>query len=97
VKPSFDPLFASQMPESVCPGCGKPLDAATQASNMPIRPKEGDISLCVRCGDVARYDAELRLRACSDLELAGLVKAGRFAQADLEHLRRLQAAIRRRN
>jgi hypothetical protein len=47
-----------------CPKCGKLIDGATGLSDQeysePPQPKPGDLSVCLHCGALLRYDEKLR-------------------------------------
>lgn len=40
-----------------CPNCGYEYDSVIGVST-PYSPKEGDISICVRCGEVTQFTYE---------------------------------------
>lgn len=63
---------------SACPGCGKVLDASTHVGGTRGgggTPSEGDVSLCLYCGQPNRYRADLSIEPISSRELVGLFKA----------------------
>lgn len=48
---------------SKCPACGYAnLDCATGAFEEDLTPKPGDLSLCIRCGDMLVFTDKLGLR-----------------------------------
>ena len=47
----------TRLPASPCENCGRELDAATGDG----QPSPGDISICIGCGTVRQFDAEMRL------------------------------------
>ena len=49
-----------QLPEVKCVVCGHPLDAATCLEG-DHRPAVGDVSMCVECGEVYEFDAQMKL------------------------------------
>lgn len=53
--------------DNICFKCHNQLDAATQLQDHS--PEEGDLNICAYCGNVAKYDADLRLVQVSDIEL----------------------------
>jgi hypothetical protein len=58
---------------SQCPHCGKRLDAlSTLDGPVPDHPTEGDLMVCIGCGEALRFDAKLLLRKITAAELADL-------------------------
>lgn len=57
-------MISTQTPSVPCLSCGKLLDAAM--ADHP--PKEGDISFCVNCGGVSKFDSNLNLKSLSQEE-----------------------------
>jgi hypothetical protein len=55
-----------RMPASLCPGCGKKLDACT-AIGEPQPPKRGDITVCFGCGMLLEFGEGLVLQQLKDL------------------------------
>lgn len=72
-----------------CPWCGFLLDMhSLVATDEPdASPEPGDFSLCTRCGQVAAYDGDLRLRR--------LTLAENMEAAKDDRVRQVAAAIRR--
>jgi hypothetical protein len=65
------------LPPANCPTCDYHMDAATPAGDdEDVRPKSGDFSLCLNCGEALRFDEALRLVAVKPGELADLDDAG---------------------
>lgn len=79
---------ATRLPTSACPTCGYEMDSASSVGRKAT-PKPGDFSLCMRCGAVLRFDAELRLEPATSDELTELDEEGRTT------LLRAQAVIRK--
>lgn len=71
------------MPPSVCPVCGRRADAATSLRG-DFEPASGDLSLCISCGAVLKFDAELQLQRVDPNEVAALPPAIR---AELDRTR----------
>jgi hypothetical protein len=63
------------LPVSNCSGCGTKLDAATAVDAVP---KHGDFSVCIECGTLHRFDAELRLIAATEEETELLGPKGKM-------------------
>ncbi len=52
-----------------CPRCGHIFDAHSNLEDKELRPKEGDISICIKCGSIAIFERNgLRLPSESELE-----------------------------
>lgn len=51
------------IPPNVCPACGNNLDASETLVDPETVPNPGDISMCIYCFDVARFDSDMRLHS----------------------------------
>ncbi len=51
-----------------CPNCGKPLNEAT-AMEGDMRPKPGDLTVCLYCSHLMAFDDTMRLRELNDPEI----------------------------
>jgi hypothetical protein len=49
-----------KLPESKCPTCGYVMDSATCIEKKAYRPKPGDLSICLKCGEILIFKADLR-------------------------------------
>lgn len=80
---------ATRLKPALCPQCGTFLDAATNTGS-PAKPKPDDLTLCIMCASILRYDAELK----PQIPPPGWIDA-RFAEdaAYAEHVRSLQRHI----
>ena len=47
---------------SHCPYCGYELDGATSPRDQSMMPSPGDVSICIECGGICLFTADLRLR-----------------------------------
>jgi hypothetical protein len=47
--------------ESICPNCGKQLDAATNCFGEKERPHTGDFSVCLYCAAILCFGDDLNL------------------------------------
>lgn len=56
---------------SNCPSCGKLLSGATSLNEEDALPSPGDISVCMDCATILKFDNDLRLVAISNEEFAG--------------------------
>ena len=57
------------IPVSICKGCGKPNDAATETFGSGMTPYPDAISVCLYCGHLAAYADDLSLRDLNDEEI----------------------------
>ena len=53
----LDDLGSVRMPQQKCLWCDRPLDAATDIEQEGNVPEEGDLSICLYCGNLAIYTA----------------------------------------
>lgn len=60
--------------ESHCPQCDYKLDAATIARGADHIPELGDYSICINCGQVLIYRADLTLRQATAPEISELME-----------------------
>lgn len=62
------------LPRSTCPQCRYKLNSATNMHGGRKEPDEGCLSVCLNCGQLLIYGADLTLRRCSSSEIAELMK-----------------------
>ncbi len=76
-----------------CPGCGKLLDACTQVSPNGTKhtgkPKPGDLSVCINCGQPLRWRHNLKLEPVSTWDLAQLERSDPVCYHLVERMMRL--------
>ncbi len=65
------------IPKGKCPGCGLDLLGATNVFTK-ARPRPGDTTMCLECGIVSIFTADLRLRMPTTRELAALINDPRM-------------------
>jgi hypothetical protein len=53
--------------QNICPGCTCTIDANTALDGSGAGPEPGDASVCIRCGSLLTFDAELRIHALADV------------------------------
>jgi hypothetical protein len=61
------------VPPTQCTACDKPIDAATpvdDAEELAARPSAGDATVCLGCGHIMIYAADLSLRDPTEEEMA---------------------------
>lgn len=79
----------SDVPSSACLACGYVCDAVTCATRgNDVIPDEGCLTICLRCGHLMAFDAELQLRDLTDEEMYKI--AGR---KDLIAVQKARAAV----
>lgn len=62
----------SDLPSSNCPRCGYQFDRCTGVLDETHVPKNGDVSLCMRCGTVLIFTADLHQRLANETDLQQL-------------------------
>lgn len=55
--------------ECKCPSCEKLQDRASNFDDSESKPIEGDFSVCNGCGDILRFDKDLKLVLASEKEI----------------------------
>lgn len=59
--------MAIQLQHQTCPNCSYKLDgAATLDPEEECSPREGDISLCINCGQILVFNSSIKLEAITD-------------------------------
>lgn len=66
---------ANGNPNATCPNCGKSLDSFTHARPGVRHAAEGDLSICVYCGVVLIFRADLTLRLPTAAEAPAVIKS----------------------
>lgn len=64
--------MSHRTPAARCLGCGTILNAASAVDGADIAPQPGFLSVCLYCGRVGEFTAELVLRPLSEDEMAAL-------------------------
>ena len=85
--------FGARLPLSHCTDCGTELNGAFDTRAGHHVPKEGDLSVCIQCGNPMVYRADQTLRAMTALEWAVLKREQRM---EVEHAQ-AQVAKAQRN
>lgn len=52
-----------------CPKCGSFLDSASAVDSNKIMPKEGDYSVCLKCGVMFKFGQNLKLELLTKAEI----------------------------
>lgn len=74
-----------------CPACGYRSDSSTSIGTQAV-PKPGDITLCIKCGEMNRFTQSLQLEPVPDDWLADLPLEERNELLDMEE--RIKSYIR---
>lgn len=61
-------MTQTKLPISPCFSCGQPNDAATGVFGANT-PKPGDLTVCMYCGYVMAFDAQMRTRKLTGMEM----------------------------
>jgi hypothetical protein len=78
-----------KVPPSICPTCQYLNDAATYLQDETVQPKPDDFSVCLNCGEILIFNADLTTRSVT---LNDLVDLPPEIHAELT---RMQRAVRR--
>jgi hypothetical protein len=62
-------LYEHRTPVNYCPKCGYRIDAASVPDKPEEGPEAGDFSVCLMCGCMLRFEADLRSRKVTMEEL----------------------------
>lgn len=65
---SYGPLI-----ETRCPECNYTLTGATKVHGEEAMPEKGDSSVCINCGQVLIYEADLTLRKPTAAEISDIM------------------------
>lgn len=68
---------------SRCPSCGHRLDAASHPRDENVRPRPGDLSVCIQCAELLRFTEGMAVVRLSAQELAALEQEDPEAVAEL--------------
>lgn len=49
------------MPNDECPKCGKHINAAATVSDENAQPSSGDVTVCIGCAGILKFDDNLKL------------------------------------
>lgn len=58
-------------PNLKCPNCNKGIEEAT-GINASVKPKEGDVSICIYCSSINKFNKDLTLRIANEADIAEL-------------------------
>jgi hypothetical protein len=88
---SSSPVFRHV--ETRCPQCEYRLDASGRFGEDEGSPEKGDASVCLNCGQLLIYDADLRLQKATVRDIGELMAETPEAWATIE---KAQMVIRQR-
>ena len=71
------------IPVTRCLKCGYRLDTSTDAFSGGESPKGGDVSMCLSCGHIALFNADLTLREPNEQEAREISLMPQVMQAQL--------------
>jgi hypothetical protein len=74
------PLLDRRVPESSCPNCGKPLDAA-MSTEGDHKPSPGDMTICMDCRHLCAFAEDMRLRELTGDEVVAVAGDQRVLRA----------------
>jgi predicted RNA-binding Zn-ribbon protein involved in translation (DUF1610 family) len=66
-------------PECSCPSCGKVFDMASNLFGR-AKPKLGDISVCISCGHIMAFNADMTCLNLTDAEMVEIAGNPRILQ-----------------
>lgn len=72
-----------------CPECGNILNAATAITNINVKPKCNDISICYKCGTILKFNKQLHLIKATEKDLE------QISTSDLSVLMQIKDEINR--
>jgi hypothetical protein len=84
---SSDKGVTWELPEGKCPHCGHRLDSASHLTER-VKPRPGDLTICIACASVLRFDGALTVRQVSDALLRRIKQSDPEAAAEAMKLQR---------
>lgn len=54
---------------AICKSCLTNLELARDVRNSDNKPEEGDFTICINCGEVSRFTANLMMDLATDIEM----------------------------
>jgi hypothetical protein len=77
-----------------CPTCGYRANAATNINDKQTNPPScGDISVCLKCGEILQFDAQLKLQPASLTNLLQISKEDGIRVARAQRIIRAQRPL----
>lgn len=58
--------------ENTCPTCGYLTNKASGVDGTPIMPQSGDVCICIKCGEILKYDRYMKLHKMNEVQLREL-------------------------
>lgn len=75
----------NDIPTSRCPVCQTKLDCCSHPSDDTVLPVQGDLTICLYCGEILMFDVDMNLKSPTPEEIV---------EADLLELSRAQRIVR---
>jgi hypothetical protein len=83
------------LPSDSCPTCSHRLDSATPLPNQGnCRPRPGDLTVCVKCGEALEYTEAMFLKIATVSHLMGLPSEQQAAMSKAQKLIRERRFIK---
>lgn len=68
-------LIEIKVPGNHCPNCGRLIDLLTDIDGKEAEVQEGYYSICICCGEILRFDENIKSRLCTKADLKELKDA----------------------
>ena len=52
--------MSKKLRKRFCPNCEHQLDAVTHLGDGDIKPRRGDITICINCAEILQFDKNIR-------------------------------------
>lgn len=82
--------------ENTCPTCGYLTNKASAADGTPVMPEAGDVCICIKCGEILKYDRYMKLHKISEVELRELKSIDPEVYLDAIKAQGLARALRKK-
>ncbi len=71
-----------KLPATKCPACGRTNNRSSAVEGVdPTPPEPGDVSICIGCGSIGIYTADLGMRAPTMVEVSELMRMPQVVRA----------------
>ena len=86
-------MVTTRLPPAECPNCGTKVTAASTVEHDDrSEPSEGDLAICLYCGELNAYTREFKLRPLTRAELSDLMTDREVSNQILAMRRAVHAA-----
>lgn len=72
-----------RIPPFHCPKCGYLMNKSTDAFSSSVKPTEGDVSMCLMCGNLMLFNADLSVREPTEAERRELSVLPQIVEVDI--------------